>query len=88
LSQRDITDFQRMTLDPLLRRFVHWWDHVKKNPSGSGRFQSPYHSRNLGALIGKYGKADMWELMVNRNSRPYRIRTDVFPELEDSFLVM
>lgn len=86
LSKHDIENFQRQTLDPLLRRFIHWWDHVKKNPCGVGRFESPYHSLNCGSLIGKYGKADMWELMVNKNTRPYYRRTAVFPELEDSGL--
>lgn len=87
LSERDITDFQTYTLNPLLVRFIHWWDNVKKNPNGKGRFDSPYHSRNLNALHGKYGKADMWEMMVNNNSHPYRIRKEVFPELADSFQV-
>lgn len=88
LLQRDIDRFKELTLDPLLRRFVAWWDSVKKNPLGKERFKSsPYHSLNLGALTGKYGKADMWEKVVNNNMRPYRIRSEVFPELEDSFLV-
>lgn len=87
LLPRDIDRFKQLTLDPLLRRFVQWWDSVKKNPVGQGRFlSSPHHSLNLGALIGKYGKADMWEMIVNKNMRPYRIRSEVFPELEDSFL--
>jgi len=87
LIQRDIDRFQQLTLDPLLRRFVAWWDSVKKNPVGKGRFESsPLHSLNLGALTTKYGKADMWQVIVNGNMTPYRIRSEVFPELEDSFL--
>lgn len=88
LMQRDLENFKKKTLDPLLVRFIHWWDSVKKNPCGSERWKSPYHSLNLGSLHSKYGKVDMWEKIVNNNSRPYRTRLDVFPELEDSFLVM
>lgn len=88
LSSRDLSEFKRRTLDPLLCRFIHWWDNLKKSPVGNDRFKSPYHSLNCNALIGKYGKADMWEMLVKKNMKPYRIRTEVFPELEDSFLAI
>lgn len=87
LVKKDVDEFVRRTLNPLLVRFIHWWDNLKKSPLGNDRFQSPFHSLNLNSLIGKYGRADMYSAIVDRNRRPYRIRTAVFPELEDSFLV-
>jgi hypothetical protein len=83
LLPSDITIFQEKTLNPLLRRFIHWWDSVKKNPSPNGRWKSPYHFRSLSHLIGKYGKVNLWELAVNGNAKSYFRRSAVFPELEE-----
>lgn len=87
LLAKDIQDFQKYTLDPLLVKFIHWWDHLKKSPSGRERFNSPYHSQSCSALVGKYGKSDMWDAIVNRNFMSYYQRSEVFPELVDSFQV-
>lgn len=87
VTERNMKDFKEKTLDPLLCRFVHWSDSLKKTPVGKERFNSPYHSLNLTNLIGKYGKVDLWEALVNGNYRPYRVRSEVFPELADSFQV-
>lgn len=88
LAKSDIENFRKRTLDPLLVRFIHWWDNIKKNPTADGRFESPYHSLNLNSLIGKYGTADTWDIIVNKNFHNFQRRTSVFPELEDSFLDM
>lgn len=85
LLPHDILNFQKMVLDPLLRAFLQWYDSVKKNPFQ--RSKSPYHFPNLNALVGKYGKANMWEAMVNGNRNSYYVRSAPFPELEESFLV-
>ena len=88
VTKAELVSFKTKTFDPLLRRFIAWWDGVKKNPLGKGRFEYPHHSLNLNALTTKYGIADVWELIVNQNYRPYRIRSEAFPELADSFLVI
>lgn len=82
LLPSDVEEFRRKTLDPLLVRFVDWWESVKKNPDARGRWKSPYHFRSLQNLIGKYGKANLWEVIVNDNTRSYYRRSAVFPELE------
>jgi hypothetical protein len=86
LVQDDITGFQKNTLDPILRLFIQWWDSIKKNPTKEGRFQSPYHYLNSSALVGKYGKVEMWDAIFGDMSR-YKVREEVFAELEDSFQV-
>lgn len=87
LLPSDIENFINKTLNPLLIRFVHWYDSVKKNPSPRGRHQSPHHYLSLKNLIGKYGKVQLWEILVNNNTRGFRRRTETFSELEDCFQV-
>jgi hypothetical protein len=84
IDRNDIDSFKQYTLDPLLRRFVQWWESVKKNPMGRDRFKSPFHYQNCNALIGKYGKCDMWEGIVNGNFRTYKLRSEPFPELSEN----
>lgn len=86
ISSADIHHFVNKTLNPVLALFVQWYDSVKKNPVGEGRFQSPYHFLNSTALVGKYGRAEMWDAIFG-NLQPYKVRSEVFPELEDSFQV-
>lgn len=81
IDQNDIDEFVARTLNPVLRLFIRWWDSVKKNPEE--RFNSPYHYLNSSALVGKYGKAAMWDAIFG-NTEPYYVRTSVFPELEES----
>lgn len=83
--QSDFKQFKELTLDPLLRRFIIWWDSIKKNPSPLQRKKSLHHYRSLQHLIGKYGKADMWPILVENNTRGFRRRLEVHPELEESF---
>lgn len=88
LVEKDIVDFVDKTLNPLLRRFCRWWDEVKKNPMRNERFESPYHSQSLNALENKYGMSHYFDLIVSGLTTPYFTRSAVFPELEDSFLVI
>ena len=85
LLKSDITRFEEETLQPELMALHRWWEGVKKNPLGKRRFDYPYHRRNLNALVGKYGRADLWDIMVDNNYHNFRVRKDVFPELVDSF---
>lgn len=87
LLPSEIKEFEIKTLRPALVNFILWWDSVKKNPLREGRWSSPLHYRNLNALESKFGKADMWDAIVLGSTRPYRVRSEVFPELEDSFQV-
>jgi hypothetical protein len=86
ISSADIQHFVNKTLNPVLALFVQWYDSVKKNPVGEARFQSQYHYLNSTALVGKYGRAEMWDAIFG-NLQPYKVRQAVFPELEDSFQV-
>ena len=92
VTQTDLEIFQVRTLEPILRLFIQWWDSVKKNPSPvekdgiPGRWSSPYHYLNSAALVGKYGKVEMWDAIFG-DMRPYKIRSEIFPELEDCFQV-
>lgn len=86
ISQEDIERFVTRTLNPILNLFCKWWDSIKKNPIGEGRFQSPLHYLNSASLVGKYGKVEMWDAIFG-NLRPYTVRQDVFPELTESFQV-
>lgn len=92
LVSSDIMQFVKRTLDPEIVNYLLWYDTVKKNPLRHQRWieenKSPYHFQNLNALVGKYGKAAMYDLIVNNSLRQYRIRSEVFPELEDSFLAL
>jgi hypothetical protein len=87
ITSTDIHNFVTKTLNPVLNLFVQWYDSIKKNPVGKDRFQSPYHYLNSTALVGKYGKAEMWDAIFG-NLLNYNLRTNVFPELSDSFQVM
>ncbi len=82
VTKTDVLNFIQRTLNPILVQFVNWSNSIKKKED---RFQSPYHFLNSNALFGKYGRSDMWEA-IHGNYRPYRIRSSVFPELEESFL--
>jgi hypothetical protein len=86
ITSEDIQHFVSKTLNPVLGMFVQWYDSVKKNPVGEARFQSPYHFLNSTALVGKYGRAEMWDAIFG-NLQPYKVRSEVFPELEDCFQV-
>lgn len=85
ILQDDIDKFARCTLNPILNLFLQWEEStVKKNLED--RFQSPYHFLNSSALVGKYGKVAMWDAIFG-DMQPYKVRTQVFPELEESFQV-
>jgi hypothetical protein len=92
ILKADIEMFRDKTLTPLLKLFVQWWESIKKNPLSEdangvpGRWSSPYHYLNSSALVGKYGKTAMWDAIFGDKSI-YKIRQEVFPELEESFQV-
>lgn len=103
ILQADIDRFAKQTLNPILNLFAQWWDSVKKNPlqeeivlpedrltrqgtTIEGRWSSPFHFLNSSALVGKFGKAEMWDAIFG-NMQPYRVRDQIFPELEESFQV-
>lgn len=85
LLESDLKKFRDYTLIPLLIRVVQWWDSIKKNPTGRNRWQSPYHYQSLRNLIGKYGKSDMWPLIVEGSRNLYYTRKTPFLELNDYF---
>lgn len=91
LVKDDVIQFVVKTLNPLLIRLIQWEDSLKKTPLLHERWldgnRSPFHFLNLNALVGKYGKVQEYELIVNNARRHYRLRKEVFPELEESFLV-
>ncbi len=88
LVQRDIVMFRRETLDPLLRIFCQWADSLKKIGALDGkpakRFNSPFHFRNCSALVGKYGRVDMFDLLTKNSTAGYWRRKSCFPELDES----
>jgi hypothetical protein len=86
ITATDIHNFVSKTLNPVLNLFVKWYESIKKNPVGSERFKSPYHYLNSTALVGKYGKAVMWDAIFG-NLHDYNLRESVFPELSDDFQV-
>lgn len=92
ISKQDLELFKTRTLDPILRLFVEWWDSIKKNPlqeeveGNPGRWSSKYHFLNSSALVGKYGKVEMWDAIFG-DMRRYKTRDQIFPELEDCFQV-
>lgn len=92
ITPEEIETFKTKTLDPILRLFIQWWDSVKKNPSPReidgvpGRWSSKFHLLNSIALVGKYGKVEMWDAIFG-DMQHYKIRSEIFPELEDSFQV-
>ena len=84
VSVDDIQRFVTESLNPILVLFCQWYDDVKKNKNE--RWLSKYHYRNYNALVGKYGKTEMWDAIFGDLS-PYHSRMEVFSELEDSFQV-
>ena len=86
ITPDNINNFVKKTLDPILALFVEWWDGVKKNPVGEGRWEYPFHYQNSTALVGKFGKVAMWDAIFGR-TQSYLVRDQIFPELEDCFQV-
>lgn len=88
LLKSDITKFRRETLDPLLRIYCQWADSLKKIGALDGkpdkRFDSPYHFRNCTALVGRYGRVDMFDLLTKNSTAGYWKRKSCFPELDES----
>ena len=87
LQKNDIKTFREQTLDPLLCIFSQWVDGLKKTvDKGVSRWLSPFHFRNCNALVGKYGKVDLYDLIQRRKSNGYYQRKICFPELDESIL--
>lgn len=86
LSRKDIDSFVSRNLVPLFADFSQWWDSVKKNPMRGERNKSIYHRVNYSALSGKYGVSEFFPAIARDDTTSYRVREEVFPELEDSFL--
>lgn len=84
VSSDDIQRFVSQSLNPILDLFLQWYDDVKKKENE--RWESKYHYLNYNALVGKYGKTEMWDAIFG-NLEPYRTRSEVFSELEESFQV-
>lgn len=88
LLKSDIVNFRKETLDPLLGIFCQWSDSLKKIGALSGkpekRFDTPYHFRNCTALVGRYGRVDMFDLLTKKNTAGYFKRKPCFPELDES----
>ncbi len=88
LLKSDIVNFRKETLDPLLRIYCQWADSLKKIGALDGkpekRFNSPYHFRNCTALVGRYGRVDMFDLLTRNSTAGYFKRKSCFPELDES----
>jgi hypothetical protein len=82
VSPGDIDCFLETTLDPVLLQMYQWWESIEDSPFE--RWGSPYHFRNLFALTTKYGKADLYNLMILGRRNEYYRRSSPFPELEES----
>jgi hypothetical protein len=88
LTKSDIANFRRYTLDPLLGIFCQWADGLKKIGALEGkperRFNTPFHFLNCTALVGRYGRVDMFDLLTKKNTTGYLQRKSCFPELDES----
>ena len=88
LLKSDIINFRKETLDKLLGIFCQWADGLKKIGALDGkpdkRFDTPYHFRNCTALVGRYGRVDMFDLLTKKNTSGYLKRKSCFPELDES----
>lgn len=88
LVKSDIVNFRRETLDPLLAIFCQWSDSLKKIGALDGkpekRFNTPFHFRNCTALVGRYGRVDMFDLLTKGTTNGYFKRKSCFPELDES----
>lgn len=85
LSKGSLDKFCRITLDPALRNFLQWWRSIESRPFD--RFQSPSHLLNLHALTNsKYGRSDLYDLIIRGKRSAYSQRSIVFPELRESTL--
>lgn len=82
VSQGDIEVFLDTTLDPILRLMYQWWDSIRDNPFD--RWASPFHFRSLPALMNRYGKAALYNLMIRNRENEYYRRSSPFPELKES----
>lgn len=76
----DIDVFIRTSLDPVLREFYQWWGSICSDPTK--RWESPYHSRNLFGLMNKYGRCQLYNLMILGRTNEYFRRSSPFPELD------
>lgn len=81
----DVDTFIKTTLDPVLRCFLQWWESIEENPT-EGRWLSPYHYRSLPALMTRFGKAPLYDLMILGRTAGYFRRSSPFPELEESLI--
>lgn len=81
VSPGDIDCFVETTLDPVLRCLLQWWDSISANPLS--RWGSPYHYRNLSALMTRYGKCQLYNLMILGRKSEYYQRSSPFPELKE-----
>ena len=81
LKKDDLERFCKRTLDPVLLNLDAWWSEVRHTPFSRGAARLHYVNSN--ALIGKYGKAQMYDLLVLGKDSPYYNRSSVFPELEE-----
>lgn len=83
LTQGSLARFRQVTLDPTLRNLVSWWGSIQQRPFD--RFQSPSHHLNLPALTsGRYGRSDLYDLIIKGQRSGYFNRTTLFPELNES----
>ncbi len=81
VSPGDIECFVETTLDPVLRQLLQWWDSISADPLS--RWGSPYHYRSLPALMTRYGKAQLYNLMILGRKSEYFQRSSPFPELKE-----
>lgn len=79
----DIDQFDERILTPTLQAFVKWNAGVSQDPLLPGRLNAPLHYQSLPALVNAYGKADLYDLIVNGKTKNYYRRSYPHPELDD-----
>lgn len=83
VSPGECARFEREHLLPILQAFVTWWREVRRAPFLPERLDGrhPSHYLSLPALVGPYGKDDLYDLVVNGYQDLYFRRSSAHPEL-------
>jgi hypothetical protein len=83
LNKNSIPSFRQLTLDPTLRNLISWWGSIQDRPFE--RFRSKSHHLNLPALTSsRYGRSELYDLIIKKQRAGYFSRSVTFPELNES----
>lgn len=82
LVERDLRNFEKQVLQPVLTSFHRWWEEISPHPFD--RFRSRFHFVNLRQLSNPYGKSKLHDLLAwGHHHHKYYVRSSPFPELEE-----